>query len=103
MTRLDNTQKCLSAYKQYKQGTEYIAGWLAETAQSLGHKLREAQNPPKPKAKCKGSKGKKNRNAGKSGGKRNLIRTAGFVPLADSIISNSTNVLVPVPLSKLFS
>ena len=47
---------------------EYIAGWLAETAKSVGHKVSEASNAPKSKAKSKGAKGKKNnRNAGKSG------------------------------------
>lgn len=99
MSRFDNTPNFLSSYKQYKQDTEYIAGWLAETAQSLCHKVSEAQNPPKHKAKSKGSKGKKSRNAGKSDGKRYITRTANFVPLAESIISNSTNVLVPVALS----
>ena len=70
MSSISNAQTFLATYKQYKHDTEYIAGWLAETAHSLGRKIEEAGNVSSaPAKKGKGGKGKKsNKSADSRGG-----------------------------------
>lgn len=107
MDRLNNAQTFFATYKQYKENTKYIAGWLAETSHSIGYKLHETQNGRlRSKAKNKGGKGKKNtRNGAKGGGsnKKYTIKVSEFIPMASAIANNEVNVLVPVALSKLFN
>ncbi|KAF2877706.1 hypothetical protein BDV95DRAFT_480836 [Massariosphaeria phaeospora] len=83
-----------SNYRQYKQDTEYIAGWLAEGAQKAGYRrstepqphqqqLRQPQQPPTPTTY--------------------RISVGEFVPMAETIANQQPKVVVPGALSRLFT
>ena len=99
MATLDHADTFLSTYKQYKRDTEYIAGWLAETAKTTGYELRTRKAPM---AKKKRS-GKKKPSKPRPEGKEFIIGVNEFVPMAEAIAQTGSDMLVPVALSRVFN
>lgn len=59
MLDLNEPQTFLAKYNLYKKATDYIGGWTAETAASMGFEVQEKsqkQAQAKPKAKKRGGK-----------------------------------------------
>ncbi|KAF2645390.1 hypothetical protein P280DRAFT_441828 [Massarina eburnea CBS 473.64] len=112
MLDLNEAQTFVAKYNRYKKATEYIGGWIAETAAFIGFEVKERrQKTAQPKAKRgKSKKANKNANAGASsgGGGSNKttyqLKVADFVPMAKAIADAradlGSEVLVPIALTK---
>ncbi|KAF2868870.1 hypothetical protein BDV95DRAFT_596572 [Massariosphaeria phaeospora] len=91
----------LSDYRQYKEDTRYIAGFLAEASKN------DSKDEQKANPKRKGArKGKKNhRTAGKGAGNKQpyIIKVSDFVPMTEKIVQNKSSTFVPVALSRVFN
>jgi hypothetical protein len=91
----------------YKKATDYIAGWIAETATSIGFEVKTKEQK-QAKSKSKGKKG-----AGKKGNRKAdagtiyQLRVSAFVPMAEAIAKAGevaeAEIMVPVALCKHFS
>lgn len=87
------------AYKRYKQDTETVAGWLAETAANSGYKSDTAINAPK-EPKLKGRARKLARDAAKQSPNNPRIKhtytvhTTQFVELASQIVKAQPKVIL---------
>jgi hypothetical protein len=109
MSGLNEPQTFLAKYNLYKKATEYIAGWIAETAASIGFEFKsKEQKQSKPKSTKKGA-GKKGYQKAKGGGGSTIyqIGMADFVPMAEAIAkageSAESEIMVPVALCRHFS
>jgi len=116
MGDLNDLQSFLPRYNLYKKATSYIAGWIAETAASVGFdvKGRTVKDRSQSKAKSKGKKGKKKQpdrgadSAGDGGAKTVYqIRVSDFIPMAKAIAEAGSvaesEIMVPVSLCKYFN
>ncbi|PVI05794.1 hypothetical protein DM02DRAFT_71331 [Periconia macrospinosa] len=111
MAELSQAQTFLAKYNLYKQATEYIGGWIAETAASIGFEVPEKnQKQPQTKARSKKRGGKKNNPKPKAAAvpaKIFQIRVADFVPMANAIAAVGSEVdseiMVPVAMCKYFN
>ncbi|KAF2647761.1 hypothetical protein K491DRAFT_279450 [Lophiostoma macrostomum CBS 122681] len=107
-----SADKLTSIYRQYKQDTAYIAGWLSDKSAQCGHQTtakRENAASAQPRLKGKARKlAKENAKAGGSKGAADAspeytIRVSDFIPMATSIARFTPSIQVPVGLGKLFS
>ncbi|CAI6331853.1 unnamed protein product [Periconia digitata] len=93
MSDLDDAQNFLTKYTLYKRATEYIGGWIAETAASIGFEVQKNdQSQPQVKAKPKKRGGKKNTEKAKAKAAATAandnvfqVRVADFIPMAKAI------------------
>ncbi|CAN9102049.1 unnamed protein product [Alternaria alternata] len=88
MSGLNESQIFLAKYHLYKKATSTIAGWIAETAASIGFDVKtKDQKQQKPKSKSKkGAKGRGKQKA--TGGSSSTVYQLGvsdFVPMAEAI------------------
>jgi hypothetical protein len=91
----------------YKKATDYIAGWIAETATSIGFEVKTKEQK-QAKSKSKGKKG-----AGKKGNQKAdagtiyQLRVSDFVPMAEAIAKAGevaeSEIMVLIALCKHFS
>ncbi|KAI4915341.1 hypothetical protein J4E85_010466 [Alternaria conjuncta] len=99
-----------SNYRQYKKDTEYIAGWLAATAEKVGYQrsscLAPPQSTPQPAKRLKGKARKEAQKAAAASANTPAdtyrINVGEFVPMAEAIAKKVPKVEVPGALSKLF-
>lgn len=96
-----------TTYRQYKDDTESIAGWLAKNALRCGYKIPTAAGPAShpPTARLKGKARKEARGAAKasSTGPRYTIAVSDFVHMAKAIADYKPKVTVPRALDNLFN
>jgi hypothetical protein len=107
---LNEPQIFLAKYHLYKKATSTIAGWIAETAASIGFDVKmKDQKQQKPKSKSKkGAKGRGKQKA--TGGSSSTVYQLGvsdFVPMAEAIAKAGeqaeSEIMVPVALCWHFS
>ncbi|KAI4953212.1 hypothetical protein J4E86_006753 [Alternaria arbusti] len=110
MSGLNEPQTFLAKYTLYKRATEYIAGWIAETAASIGFEVKtKEQKQTKSRSKSKKGAGRKgNQNAkGGGGGTVYQLGVSDFVPMAEAIAKAGeeaeSEIMVPVALCRHFS
>jgi hypothetical protein len=112
MSGLNEPQTFLAKYNAYKKATGYIAGWIAETAASIGFEVKmKEQRQPKSKSKSKRGAGKKGNQKTKSGsGSGSTVYQIGvsdLVPMAEAIAEAGeeagSEIMVPVALCRHFS
>ncbi|KAI8717223.1 hypothetical protein NCS52_00797500 [Fusarium sp. LHS14.1] len=84
----------VSIYQQYKQGTDFVASWLASTAKSCGYSTSDtapsASNPGQEKTNDK-SKGKR---PAKETTFKTVVAIKDFVPMAKIISSHKPSIKV---------
>ncbi|KAF2441426.1 hypothetical protein P171DRAFT_434127 [Karstenula rhodostoma CBS 690.94] len=98
-----------STYRQYKKDTEYIAGWLVETAKIVGFRLNKVEpSVPVESLRLKGKARKEAKEAARArlgaqnSGSEHHIRASDFVPIAEAIAAQPKKVKVPSALLTLF-
>ncbi|CAN9135973.1 unnamed protein product [Alternaria sp. RS040] len=110
MSGLNESQIFLAKYHLSKKATPTIAGWIAETAASIGFDVKtKDQKQQKPKSKSKkGAKGRGKQKA--TGGSSSTVYQLGvsdFVPMAEAIAKAGeqaeSEIMVPVALCRHFS
>ncbi|KAI1158261.1 hypothetical protein F5B18DRAFT_104106 [Nemania serpens] len=97
----------LTTYKQYKEDTESIAGWLAQNAARCGYRVADMSPST---GRLKGKTRKQARDAAKSGSAQAAkekhpytINVSDFTLMADAIASFKPAVKIPTALGNLFS
>jgi hypothetical protein len=110
MSGLNESQIFLAKYHLYKKATSTIAGWIAETAASIGFDVKtKDQKQQKPKSKSKRvAMGIATHKA--TGGSSSTVYQLGvsdFVPMAEAIAKAGeqaeSEIMVPVALCRHFS
>lgn len=102
----------LTTYKQYKEDTESIAGWLAQNAVRCGYRVTDVLPPTA--TRLKGKARKQARDAVKAKAKANsgqpakdkpqyTINVSDFTLMAGAIASFKPAVTIPTALDNLFS
>lgn len=100
-----------TTYKQYKDDTDSIAGWLAKNALRCGYKIPTAAGPASqpPTTRLKGKARKEAREAVKAPAKASAtgpkytIAVSDFVRMAKTIADFTPKVAIPKALDNLFS
>lgn len=107
---LNEPQTFLAKYTLYKRATEYIAGWIAEAAASIGFEVQtKGQKQTKSKSKSNKGAGRRGNQNAKGGGGDTVYQfgVSDFVPMAEAIAKAGeeaeSEIMVPVALCRHFS
>jgi hypothetical protein len=104
---MDGTQPqpTLLSYTQYKEDTNYIAAWLADTSRHCGYQIESLNKSGNANHRLKG-KAKDEARANSTDPNvtpRYKMRVADFVPMAQTIATFEPKVHVPGLIDGLFS
>ncbi|KAF2120926.1 hypothetical protein BDV96DRAFT_595324 [Lophiotrema nucula] len=97
-----------SSYRQYKEDTEYVAGWLAEKSAQIGYKLKAPQGHPESSKRLKGKARKiaretTNLRSGVLITPKYIINRSDFVPMAKLIAKQLKPSRIPGSLNVIFN